>query len=141
MQNDDVDKMTQCWNNLKVTALSKAIAIAPDVGVCTIGPKSDDTNCEKLDLSSAVTSTPLKPQTFARNDNMNISFCSSQLKKSFHKTMLEDEESSKLESLRVMCLDKIEAYILNHVQVRVFNTSIVQGDWKVNFTSSKLFTI
>ncbi|XP_054289349.1 mRNA export factor Gle1 isoform X2 [Macrosteles quadrilineatus] len=65
---DNENKIYQAWNRLKINALSKAIAIAPDVVNCTIGPHSHSTDTpdfesidnEKVDLQNVVTSTPLK---------------------------------------------------------------------------------
>ncbi|XP_046680823.1 uncharacterized protein LOC124367765 isoform X2 [Homalodisca vitripennis] len=133
------EKVTQAWNKLKINALSKAIAIVPDVGPCTIGPKSlsvSNSDCDKsdagdidkpgdIDLSEAITSTPLKSKNLNMKPKMKARFGTLEEKNDSYSFDISEippaenyscDEYKEVEALRKLCLFKIEAQVERCVQ-------------------------
>uniref|UniRef100_A0A1B6FDP1 mRNA export factor GLE1 n=1 Tax=Cuerna arida TaxID=1464854 RepID=A0A1B6FDP1_9HEMI len=141
------DKITQAWNKLKINALSKAIAIVPEVGPCTIGPKSfsalisdfdksDAVDIDKVDLSEAVTSTPFKPKNLNVKPKMKAKLGT--LAEKNDSNTFDDSESppaedhscdeyKEIEALRKLCLSKVEAQVERCVQKK---TSDILRAWQ-----------
>lgn len=110
-------KITEAWERLKMITLSKAIAMAPEVTSCTIGPKrppleeeEPDADYEQPDLSKAVTSTPLKPRKPRRVATKDHNLEVSEIKKERENNLIT-EEIVNLELVKQECLRKFEIQI------------------------------
>lgn len=118
--------ITQAWDRLKITTLSKAIAMAPNVTSCTIGPKclpldeeEPDTDSEQPNLGTAVTSTPLKrrkPRVAAADDSFEVS----EIQEEREPDNLITEDMNSLElAVKRECLRRLEIQITRLSEVSI----------------------
>lgn len=118
--------ITQAWDRLKITTLSKAIAMAPNVTCCTIGPKclpldeeEPDTDSEQPNLGNAVTSTPLKrrkPRVAAADDSFEVS----EIQEETEPDNLITEDMNSLElAVKRECLRRLEIQITRLSEVSI----------------------